>query len=394
VTERPASAPARLEGIEALRAFAALGVLTWHVWSHPTVGDYYGVPLGPLTKLLDNGRAGVAMFFVLSGFLLYRPFAAAVVRGTPFPSVRRYFVNRALRIIPAYWTVLLVVAACFQRGLLDRPAELLANMFFLQDFVPGYVPGVFSGYGIAPAWSLCVEVLFYLCLPLLALVALRLARRARFRSSAAFVPAVFMVAAGVFSLELPRAVHLGTLWQMGFPDHMHWFAMGMLVAVLRVHYEDGRLALTRTVRAGVGISAACLAVLALKLTYAGDLSFEEEQSVLTISCALLLVLVVLPPARSQLVRALGWPPFVYLGMISYSIFLWHEPLLRALRAHDLTAGGAGGVGLDILLLFALTVVLASLSYFVVEKPALAAKSSFGQGRRPRPDPVEWIESAP
>src|SRR4051794_14083239 len=148
---RPEVAPSgvpRLEGVEALRALAALGVLSWHVWSHPVIDDHYGVSVGPLTKLFDNGRAGVAMFFVLSGFLLYRPFAAAIVRRTPSPSLRRYFINRVLRIIPAYWVVLLVVAACFQRGLLDRPVQLLANMLFLQDFVPSYVPGVFTGYGI------------------------------------------------------------------------------------------------------------------------------------------------------------------------------------------------------------------------------------------------------
>jgi peptidoglycan/LPS O-acetylase OafA/YrhL len=384
----------RLEGIEALRAFAALGVLSWHVWSHPVVDNHYGVGVGPLTKVLDNGRAGVAMFFVLSGFLLYRPFAAGIMRERNLPSVRRYFVNRALRILPAYWVVLLVVAACFQRGLLDRPIQLFANMLFLQDFVPSYVPGVFTGYGVAPAWSLCVEVAFYLCLPVLALAGRELWRRGASPPVAALSPVAFMLVAGVVSLELPRVLHLGTLWEIGFPDHMHWFAMGMLVAVLRVAHEDGTVSLARPLRIGVAGAALVVAAGAVKLTYAGDLSFEEEQSLLTVSCALLLALVVLPPARSHIVRVLGWGPLVYLGTISYSIFLWHEPVLRFMRENGLTAGGTEGFGIDLVSLTAISLVLASVTYALVEKPALSAKRVLASSGRARPDPVEWSESAP
>lgn len=393
-TEQSTGSSVRLEGIEALRALAALGVLTWHVWSHPVVDSHYGVPVGPLTKLFDNGRAGVAMFFVLSGFLLYRPFAAAIVRATAPPSIRRYFVNRVLRIIPAYWVVLLVVAACFQRGLLDRPVQLVANMLFLQDFDPGYVPGVFTGYGIAPAWSLCVEVMFYLCLPLLAVFGLALRRRRVGGVRAALSPAVLMLLAGVVSLEAPRALPLGTLWQMGFPDHMHWFALGMFVAVARVLYEDGRLVVFRAVRLGIGGAALLVAAGTLKLAYAGVLSFEEEESLLSLSCALLLALVVLPPARSIVVRMLAWRPLVYLGLISYSIFLWHEPVLRFLRENGLTAGGTEGFGIDLVTLTAISIALASITYVLVEKPALSARDSLGRGRNARPEPVEWSESAP
>ena len=157
------------------------------------------------------------MFFVLSGFLLYRPFAAAIVRATAPPSIRRYFVNRVLRIIPAYWVVLLVVAACFQRGLLDRPVQLVANMLFLQDFDPGYVPGVFTGYGIAPAWSLCVEVMFYLCLPLLAVFGLALRRRRVGGARAALSPAVLMLLAGVVSLEARARSHSARSGRWAFP---------------------------------------------------------------------------------------------------------------------------------------------------------------------------------
>ena len=59
---------------------------------------------------MPNLAYGVVLFFTLSGFLLYRPFAASIVRGERLPSVRGYLRNRALRILPAYWAILFLCA--------------------------------------------------------------------------------------------------------------------------------------------------------------------------------------------------------------------------------------------------------------------------------------------
>jgi len=158
-----------LAGVDGVRALAALSVLVWHVWAHSTLTNKYGVSVSPFTKIFANMQAGVAVFFVVSGFLLFRPFARALLHDEALPSLRTYFRNRALRILPAYWAILLLVTLLFQRGLLERPLQFLANMAFLQSYVPSYMPTWEHGYGIAPAWSLCVEVVFYLALPLLVL---------------------------------------------------------------------------------------------------------------------------------------------------------------------------------------------------------------------------------
>jgi peptidoglycan/LPS O-acetylase OafA/YrhL len=177
--ETAQSATARFAGIDGLRAIAAGSVLVYHVWRFGDPGG--GSPdLGPLSPVMPHLWHGVTLFFVLSGFLLYRPFAAAAMRRAPQPGIGRYLRHRALRILPAYWFVLAVTAFGLEAALVagdagprteGRPnAELLVvNLLLLQNASPDTI---FTGIG--PAWSLTVEAGFYLVLPLLALLAVAL----------------------------------------------------------------------------------------------------------------------------------------------------------------------------------------------------------------------------
>ena len=176
----------RLAGIEGLRALAAVAVLLYHCWrySAPT-----GIPFdfGAANAFFLQLQGGVTLFFTLSGFLLYRRFAAAILSGGPRPDLTSYFSGRILRVFPAYLVILLVTAMILQtalvrvgpttvapEGLLDRPGVLLANFLLLQSYHPSTILT-----GIGPAWSLCVEVVFYLVLPLVSLLGWRLARPLR-----------------------------------------------------------------------------------------------------------------------------------------------------------------------------------------------------------------------
>src|SRR4051794_15614436 len=103
------SSGSRLVGIEGLRAMAMMAVLTFHGLLFSGDGQLQ------LRRGMGRARAGAREWagpvFTLSAFLLYRPFAAAVVKGEPLPGFRRYGRNRALRVLPAYWVILAVVAA-------------------------------------------------------------------------------------------------------------------------------------------------------------------------------------------------------------------------------------------------------------------------------------------
>ena len=377
--DAPPTRLGRLAGIEGVRAVAAYSVLVWHVWAHPVASDTYGVGFGPFSRALDTMRVGVAMFFVLSGFLLFRPFAASIIRGRPLPSIRNYAVNRTLRIVPLFWTVVLVLAVVWERGLLRRPQQLLADMTFLQGYVPAYQPTWNEGDGIMPAWSLCVEVVFYAVLPLLAYATVRLARRrGAVGIRIALAPVAMLGIVGVVSTELYRVGLTDSVFESSFLTHAHWFAIGMGLAVLRVCWEDGRVRLPGWWRLSAGAAVVALAVLAVGGSAAGRLTFLEEHTILALACGILVATIALPKPGSRLIRVLESRPFVVGGLLSYGVFLWHEPILRFYRSHGLTWPGQIGFFADFLLVAVTATVFAAATYALVERPALAHKRRTGQ----------------
>ncbi|MEZ5137772.1 MAG: acyltransferase family protein [Acidimicrobiales bacterium] len=169
----PGSLRSRNREVEGLRAVAALAVLVTHV-SLNAMGNR-----GPFGGLLARLDVGVAVFFVLSGYLLYRPFARSLLRAEPRPRTRRYLRHRLLRIVPAYWVV---VAASFllpavgglvlpttdfsaaAAGATSVPLRDLARFAtFTQVYWRDSLAGPFP-----QAWTLATEMAFYLFLPVLA----------------------------------------------------------------------------------------------------------------------------------------------------------------------------------------------------------------------------------
>src|SRR4051794_1450095 len=136
--------------IEPLRGLAAMSVLVFHAGMF-SAALHHG---GWWDPLVGHLQAGVPIFFVLSGFLLYRPFVAARADARPAPQIGRYAARRIARIVPAYWVALALVSLLPQIHLVGGP---LIYFGFLQT----YFPSLEVNAGIAPAWSLCVEVSFY-----------------------------------------------------------------------------------------------------------------------------------------------------------------------------------------------------------------------------------------
>jgi len=389
----PAVAPPpgnpRFAPVDGLRAVAALAVLVTHT-AFISGFNGHGFP-GEVTARLD---AGVALFFVISGFLLYRPFVAARLRGGSGSGgigIRRYARRRILRIVPAYWLALTVL--WIWPGLPGMDAHPWVYYGFLQDLRVAWIGG-----GIAAAWSLCTEVQFYLLLPVYALAVGRLLRDR---------PVAVQVRAEYGVLAVLAALSLGARAQSFLdktPDTVSstvvgtfsWFALGMALAVTSARWHAApvaeRPALLRLVARRPLVPWAAAAALLVLVTQIGmpvlslsDYDFSDWivgfilYGLLAL-CFAAPVMLGAPGDAGVPARVLTLRPVAYVGLISYGIFLWHHPLTGKLTGvQDWTSHGSFLVYTAVV--FAVAATAASVSYFALERPLLRFKDR----RPPRED---------
>jgi peptidoglycan/LPS O-acetylase OafA/YrhL len=347
----------------------------------------------------------VTLFFTLSGFLLYRPFAAAIARGREHMSIRAYFRNRALRIIPAYWVILFFCAvvlgsvylrdgATVEVGRLTDPFQFLQAALLLNNYRPTTLL-----IGLGPAWSLAVELVFYLALPLLVLGAAWVARRARDRRGrviALLGPPLLLLVVGlsgklvawqVFPAD-PTAGY-GNNWhsvvERSFWAQADLFSFGMLAAVAYAQVADGRLRLPahwRALATGLGL---LIFIPCAWTMHQGEQSYLLQNTGEALALALIFAAIVIPEATraspSRPIRFLESPLLVAVGVVSYSVFLWHLPVIYWLSDHGLTVAGWGGLLVNVGIVAAVVGALSALTYHFVERPALRRKHSM---RTPEP----------
>ncbi len=180
---------------------------------------------------------GVSVFFLISGFLLYRPFVVAHLAAAPKPRTGAFWLRRLLRIVPAYWLVLFISTSLFHTGVGIGPGGWKAyasHYLFLQIYFPSQ-----DLKGISAAWSLCVEMTFYLFIPLYA----ALLGRGRARRSEARTFRLELIGLGVlmaisfvwrftvlqFQDHHSPYFRLATIW---LPAYLDLFALGMGLAVV------------------------------------------------------------------------------------------------------------------------------------------------------------------
>ena len=379
----------RLAGIEGLRGIAAASVLITHVWNQSQTEDR-AFQLGFASDyILPTFHHGVILFFALSGFLLWLPFAAALLNGRRPPSIRAYARNRFLRIAPAYWVILLIASFVLWSvrngdgergtGALTDPKLLVENLLLIQNY-----DGDGTGTGIGAAWSLSVELVFYALLPMFAVLAFRALRsyptRGRMRLYL-LAPGLLLgmvgLAASWFGPRKDSDVSWLRQWETGFFTHAHLFALGMLLAVLLADVQDGRVRLPRGWRP---MTIATLIVCGLGTVWLADgqrVPERIEVCLVAVCCALLLASTVLgDPRTSRLVRVLDSRPLIWAGLVSYSVYLWHMPVIDWMRARGLTGDETGLAFVwNLLLVATVTAALSYLTYRFVEKPALARKKA-------------------
>lgn len=352
----------RLGGLDSLRGLFALGVLTVHVWLFDW-GDR-GRPLREDWELaLGELRLGLPYFFALSGFLLIGPYIAAALGSRPAPRVSSYAVRRFARVVPAY--VLAVAGSIWilsgtGNALMPPGGELWKFFAFLHN-QDGDTVGMLN----PPLWSLGVEMWFYVALPLVGLVLLRLHTRARLLLAFGLV-----VAAACVANEL--MIGTDATWQNSLLAWMGYFALGGAAAVA-VH--ERRLPARPLLLAGWG-----LVVFNGWWHVTGSGHAELVLRDLPAGAGFALVIAGIASGGSRLLEL---APLRFLGTISYGLYVWHFPVILWLRK---TENWPESLVAAFLLTCAITTVLATISWYAVERPAInRGRAWTARKRSPRPE---------
>jgi peptidoglycan/LPS O-acetylase OafA/YrhL len=370
------SAGTHFAALDGYRAIAALMVVLTHIAFQTGF-----VESGFWGQVLDRFDFGVPLFFLMSGFLLYRPWARAALEGRPRPNLRRYAVRRVARIMPLY-LVVVVVTLHFLREI--QPVswqQWVQHLLAIQIYVEhGQVEG------LTQTWSLCTEIAFYAALPVIGWLAL--GRRTRSLDEAwrrqLVMLALLVVVALVWNITRTRTTLLPEQAGNWLPGYLDWFAAGMALALVEVRSRlPGRPRLVRVALAAgrdewtslvIALGLFSLAVNPLAgsfdLHYTGPWETLAKHT-LYLGAATFFLLPGVLAQSGRVATALSRPTPHRLGLISYGVFLWHLVLLRFIMSGlGIPFFGGHTVQVGVLTVVS-TIVVSTVTYRWIERPPQA-----------------------
>jgi len=378
--------------LDGIRGAAAAAVLLTHVaFATGTTSE------GAFGALLARLDFGVALFFLLSGFLLTRPWLVAAVGQAKAVSVRVYALRRVARIMPLYWLVLAIVLVVVPANRTMTSTDVALNVVLMQIYPADALP-----HALTQAWSLATEASFYALLPFIAPLLARAAtgRTGQWRPGRALTLLIALMLAGLTFIVIARWPEGPLPAQAGFwlPYSIGWFALGMLLALLEQSLRSGGLGrllgALNPIAAHVGTSWAIAAgAFVLAATpLGGPRAFEAATDPLAacvkailygLSAFFILVPLILVPRGSGPLRiALQSKVARWFGDTSYGVFLWHllvlEGVLWALGVEPFT----GGFLLIAPLTYAVTLAVSEVSHRLLERPVVALAARYRPRERP------------
>lgn len=337
--------------IDGLRALAVLPVVFFHLgWGAP------------------GGYVGVDVFFVISGFLIGSIVIREIEGGTF--SLLRFWERRVRRILPALTAVVFVSAIAgliwmipahledLGKSIIAQPA-LVANVYFWRE--SGYFETAAEFKPLLQTWSLAVEEQFYLFFPLVMILLFKLGR------GVATIGVLALIAASLAWSVLGTKAYPSLAFYL-LPSRIWELDLGVILALLRVRRERPRWLNELLSWGGIGC------ILAAVFTFSLNTPFPGYAALLPCLGAALVIFGNAQQATSS-AALLGWGPVRFVGLISYSLYLWHWPLIvfaRYVSMGELTAPMKGGILIT-------AFVLATLSWQWVEKPFRKAKSREAPG---------------
>jgi peptidoglycan/LPS O-acetylase OafA/YrhL len=303
----------RLDILDGLRGIAILLV----VWYH--IALVSGQGFGPLDYIAQAGYLGVDLFFFISGFCLFYPYARSLIDGRPMPTVRRFFERRLMKIVPSYLLALAVFMGVYHAQFAtphDAVVQLLSHLTFMHTLSPATYSAI-SG----PLWTIGVEVQFYLLFPLIV---------PWFRRSPVLAYLILAAVSEGYRIAVSHAGLGGEFgWINQLPAFLDVFGAGMLASYAVVALRARRTfdAGTSTAFSGATFAFAivCLGAAAFVSTTSNPsdahIWLNDHRIMVGPLCfALALTTYFAVPRWHAVVAA---PALVFLSAISYNLYLWH-----------------------------------------------------------------------
>jgi peptidoglycan/LPS O-acetylase OafA/YrhL len=392
MTAAPEARPRRFGAGDGIRGLACLYVVLHHVARHTGTQHLHAIHKegDPINQFGDVGslalwgaRATPYIFFTLSGYLLARPFARALIGGKRKPSVKRYARSRLLRIVPAFWltwTLTFLIEGLHHATLKD----VILDYTFLQTSHPN--PGTAL---LVQGWTLSVELGFYFALPIAALAFWYLLPRLPRRLSKGTWLLIALGAGGLLSLFI-RSEYGHPVWRAMFPEYLIAFTPGLILAVGEQMWPQ-RVRGSEAVRQVIPLMVvgAAIALVWHASVRGGDLMGVSITGTLVAAFLVGGALLYEWNTDGRAWRVFANPVSDWIGERSYGIYLLHYLILRQMSFV--------GDGIDSLWLawlvrasvaVPLTLVAADLSYRFVERPAMNWRK---EGRKPAKAPPSQPE---
>ena len=396
------SAAGRLPLLDSLRALTTFAILLAHTFG-PS-GAHQNSTLQPYTTRFEFT---IAVFMMLSAFLIYRPYARSRLDGGSPLSLRRYARNRFLRVVPPYWVALTITALWITTaGVGVFTARGIPTYYlFGQVYSPETVLG-----GIAIAWFLCILVAFYVFVPLYAAVMRRFGTDRAGRFAAELWGCAALLAFGVVYRIAVDLAGLRDEYVISFllPAYFDWLAPGMALAVLSVWFgkrwtgaqpEAGEAPLPGAFRAfarvpslGLAIALVCFWFVSTQIGLTGPYPepgnhlqyFAEHTLNLLIALFVFLPFAIGDPRQGLTRRLLNNRALLFLSLISYGVLLYHLSVIEQLKdwGFDPGSGIAAYVAWPVVTL-ALAAVIGTLSYVLIERPLGRLEPAGRQRQAPR-----------
>lgn len=378
----------RIPGADGLRALACL-LVVWHHTAQKLNPEGLSPLVGALHFLGMRGEVGVSLFFVLSGCLLSVPFWTSFVESKPFPSIKRYALNRAARIAPAFWLNLLIcnILAVVLFNLEFNwqkftSAFLFVNSYHFSTFFPTEING--------PLWSIGLEVSCYLLLPIVLYVIFKTAKSTSLALAGLVSAILALQALNPLVIQFFMTDNNQKGWQFGIDGGAkqwipYWnistfftqFLIGSLAALVIVHLRSKKTKPTRQFDLIFVTAAAAAIVLVVTRLNPGSPDIFTQQPYVSPFLALFMAVLLVSGSHSKFVaQVLDNRLFSWLAKLSFGIYLWHVVVIEVITRkfiEDYVYFGLTDVWQWVLIsamVLGISIAIATASWRLLESPIL------------------------